>query len=62
MSSPKKKVKAETRVISCSICDGNGQVCDICGDSENACDCEEPTTYSDCESCSGNGTWEETVK
>jgi hypothetical protein len=42
----------------CFLCGGTGQICDICGESESACECfndgEEPT-YSDCEACDGSG-------
>lgn len=38
----------------CFRCDGTGLICDICGESEAACNClnegEDPT-YSDCEDC-----------
>jgi hypothetical protein len=42
----------------CFRCDGTALICDICGESEAACDCAsqgfEPT-YSDCEDCHGTG-------
>lgn len=38
----------------CFRCDGHGFICDICGESEVACKCEEPT-FSDCSDCGGTG-------
>jgi hypothetical protein len=40
----------------CLTCDGTGFVCDICGESEAACECMESKdearpTYSDCPDC-----------
>ena len=43
----------------CFICDGTGLMCDVCGESEAACDCGEDggdlPAYSDCENCKGTG-------
>jgi len=42
----------------CFLCDGTGQICDICGESATACECLndglEPT-FSECEACLGTG-------
>ncbi len=27
--------------MTCSICDGTGELCNICGESPNACECSE---------------------
>lgn len=35
-------------------CDGTGQKCDVCGESEAACSCDEPS-LSKCEGCDGTG-------
>lgn len=39
----------------CFTCDGSGEMCDVCGESETACRCDEPT-FSPCEHCDGDGT------
>lgn len=41
----------------CFECNGTGQMCDVCGEAENACFCDadEDATYSDCEACGGTG-------
>jgi hypothetical protein len=50
-----RRIKKPTK---CFRCDGTGQICDICGESEAACRCledgEEPT-FSPCEDCHGTG-------
>ena len=53
------KVLAQPPVkTTCFRCDGTALICDICGESEAACQCFndglEPT-YSDCEECNGTG-------
>jgi hypothetical protein len=48
----------DTMVKKCFLCDGTGLICDICGESEAACECEEngdEPTYSECEDCGGTG-------
>lgn len=59
-----KKKKADTK---CSRCDGTGQVCNICGDSQTACGCstedveehiennEGVEQFDKCEDCGGSG-------
>ena len=40
----------------CFRCDGTGQVCDTCGESEIACACAPASTRnSACEDCKGAG-------
>lgn len=39
----------------CFRCDGTGQICDECGESEAACQCEGDHDFSDCEDCGGTG-------
>lgn len=38
----------------CFECNGTGQMCNICGEAENVCGCDE-LDMRDCESCGGNG-------
>ncbi len=38
----------------CFRCDGTGELCNICGESELACSCEEFDVY-DCDDCEGTG-------
>ncbi len=38
----------------CFRCDGTGLLCNICGESEHVCHCEEFDWY-DCEDCEGTG-------
>ena len=35
-------------------CDGTGQICNTCGESEEACGCEEPD-LGKCDECDGAG-------
>ena len=35
-------------------CDGTGQMCNICGESEAACQCDSPA-FADCKDCDGAG-------
>ena len=41
----------------CFYCDGTGEKCDVCGESEAACKCDlsENPTRSECEVCGGTG-------
>lgn len=39
----------------CFRCDGTGEVCDVCGEAEGACECEEFDT-GECPDCEGGGT------
>jgi len=42
----------------CFRCDGTGNLCNICGESERACSCEddgEEPTYFECTDCDGTG-------
>jgi len=62
----KKTTAAEQVKKTCSICNGTGMICDVCGDPEGACTCLENGleegvihAFSDCESCEGKGTWTE---
>jgi hypothetical protein len=51
MSEPKRQLK-------CSLCDGTGLVCDICGEPERGCDCDVGVrTFSACENCEGTGDY-----
>lgn len=38
----------------CFLCDGSGQMCDVCGESESVCRCEN-NTFHDCPDCEGQG-------
>ncbi len=38
----------------CFVCDGTGTMCNICGESQSVCDCDEENTYQ-CENCNGTG-------
>lgn len=46
---------------SCDFCSGYGQVCDVCGDHEDACSCnpedylDAERSFSACEHCDGTG-------
>lgn len=42
----------------CFRCDGTGLICDVCGESETACQCAsegDDQSFSDCEDCNGTG-------
>lgn len=41
----------------CFLCDGTGQMCNVCGESQKACSCpeDEPFDGFDCTSCNGTG-------
>ena len=40
----------------CFRCDGTGSICNVCGESERACECDEAEqSFCDCENCSGSG-------
>lgn len=39
----------------CFICDGTGLMCDVCGESEAVCQCDDETMKSPCEDCEGTG-------
>jgi hypothetical protein len=56
----KKKISENKK--KCLRCDGTGQVCDVCGESEAACTCNEEengevvnTTFGECPDCKGAG-------
>lgn len=62
----KKKVVAEKVESTCFACDGTGETCNICGESQLGCDCgameverhqEEYAMdqFEDCETCKGTG-------
>ena len=36
-------------------CDGTGQMCNICGESEAACSCDGEEDTCDCTDCDGTG-------
>ncbi len=39
----------------CFRCNGTGNICDMCGESESVqCDCEDQS-YSECPDCEGSG-------
>ena len=47
----------------CFICNGTGEMCDVCGEAENTCLCDthereagNPQTFSPCEFCDGTGS------
>jgi hypothetical protein len=46
-------------MLKCSICNGTGLVCDVCGEPAAVCECdmEEGPTLNDCENCSGTGDY-----
>lgn len=51
-----KALRTKIKRMSCFQCDGTGQMCDICGESETACSCDEmERTFSACEDCKGVG-------
>ena len=39
----------------CFRCDGTGELCNICGESDLACQCEDGFDGYDCEDCNGSG-------
>jgi len=39
----------------CFMCNGTGQMCDICGEAENVCDCDDEAILVDCSDCEGSG-------
>lgn len=39
---------------SCFFCDGSGQMCNICGEADGACECDD-YDMRDCDDCGGNG-------
>jgi hypothetical protein len=44
----------------CFMCDGTGQTCNICGESEAVCQCENEGAsgapdFRDCDDCKGTG-------
>jgi len=49
-----RKMVAERKlkITNCFTCDGTGQMCNICGESEAACQCPE-NDRSTCEDCDG---------
>jgi hypothetical protein len=56
----KRQLKAEDaqRQLKCSLCDGTGLVCDICGEPERARECDVGVrTFSACENCAGTGDY-----
>jgi len=58
---PKKKKKTSQRKGTltgksvCVRCDGRGQVCNVCGESETACRCEGELDLTECPDCRGCG-------
>jgi hypothetical protein len=46
--------KASDRTTTCLLCDGTGQICNCCGESEAyGCSCDEG--FEDCPDCNGTG-------
>ena len=42
--------------MNCFDCNGTGQMCDVCGEAENACHCDDgEQALSDCQVCGGDG-------
>ena len=39
----------------CFRCDGTGEICSICGESGEACGCEEDERFEGCPDCGGTG-------
>ena len=39
----------------CFRCDGNGKLCNVCGESERACKCDEGFDPYECPDCNGKG-------
>jgi len=49
------KIKSKKAVPSrCFRCDGGGQICNTCGESESACRCDPPD-LGECPDCKGTG-------
>jgi hypothetical protein len=46
------------RLVQCDECDGAGELCSVCGEIPDNCDCEEEH-FIECEKCNGDGTVEE---
>lgn len=46
--------KKKTQKRPCFMCDGSGQMCNICGEAEPVCSCEK-LDFRDCEDCEGTG-------
>ena len=42
-------------MIDCTICDGTGNICAVCGNIEDACICEDGVEIDDCPECGGSG-------
>ena len=57
----KKPEITETRKLlgqkrPCFLCDGTGQMCDVCGESMRVCGCDESESSSSaCSACGGKG-------
>lgn len=43
------------KALGCFRCDGSKRICNICGESGRACDCEEED-FSECPDCCGPNT------
>lgn len=47
--------KEEKQESKCFRCDGSKKICNICGDSILACECEDGAEEIDCPDCNGTG-------
>lgn len=48
------KISGPPEKRACFQCDGTGQMCNICGESESACECDEEDFFT-CPNCKGSG-------
>lgn len=39
----------------CFLCDGSGEICNSCGETEEVCRCEDGFLGGDCPDCGGSG-------
>jgi len=46
---------SKKRKITCSVCNGTGQLCNCCGEAEAACECPDGFDPGECETCKGKG-------
>lgn len=52
----KKKIKVETpQRRQCFQCNGTGEMCNVCGESSDVCECEEGCSVNPCNNCGGVG-------
>jgi len=59
LNSMQKRVLIQKKRRTCFICDGTGEMCNICGESAAVCKCKEEDR-GPCENCEGEGSVEVT--